>query len=68
MKKSAKSDLRAQTVEDLSTQVAELEGGLLKARMAQALQGQRRGLQYRNARRQIARLQTLIGEKRRSAK
>ncbi len=67
MKKSAKTDLRAKTVEDLQKEVDGLRQQMLKARIGQALQAQRRGLQYRNARRQIARLQTILGEKSRAS-
>jgi ribosomal protein L29 len=67
MKKSAKADLRAKPAADLASEISELQGKLLKGRFAQALQGTRQGLEKRLARRQIARLKTLIGEKSRAA-
>ncbi len=60
MKKSAKADLRAKSAEDLAKQAQELREVLLKARFATALEGKVRSLQYRNARRQIARIETIL--------
>jgi ribosomal protein L29 len=63
MKKSAKADLRAKSADDLQAQAKELRESLLKARFATALEGNARSIQYRNARRQIARIQTLLTQK-----
>jgi ribosomal protein L29 len=63
MKKSAKADLRAKSADDLKAQATELRETLLKARFATALEGKARSVQYRNARRQIARIETLLAEK-----
>lgn len=63
MKKSAKADLRAKSADDLNAQAKELRESLLKARFATALEGKARSIQYRNARRQIARIQTLLTQK-----
>jgi large subunit ribosomal protein L29 len=63
MKKSAKADLRAKSADDLQAQAKELRESLLKARFATALEGTARSIQYRNARRQIARIQTLLTQK-----
>ena len=64
MKKSAKADLRSKGADELSAQAKELRETLLKARFATALEGKAKSIQYRNARRQIARIATIMGEKR----
>lgn len=63
MKKTAKTELRAKGADDLRKQVGELREQLLKARFAQRLEGKAKGMRYRAARRQIARLETIIREK-----
>lgn len=63
MKKSAIKALREQPVEDLRKQEGELREQMLKARVATALEGKRRGVAYRNARRQVARINTIISQK-----
>lgn len=63
MKKSAKADMRAKSADDLQAQAKELRETLLKARFATALEGKARSIQYRNARRQIARIQTMLTQK-----
>ncbi len=63
MKKSAKADLRAKSADDLQAQSKELRETLLKARFANALEGKAKSIQYRNARRQIARIATLLTQK-----
>jgi len=60
MKKSAKADLRSQGADDLKKQATELRETLLKARFATALEGKAKSVQYRNARRQIARIETIL--------
>ena len=67
MKKSAKTDLRAKSADDLKAQSLELRDTLLKARFATALEGKAKSLQDRNARRQIARIETLLTEKQKKA-
>jgi len=63
MKKSAKTDLRAKSADDLANQATELRETLLKARFATALEGKAKSIQYRNARRQIARIETILTQK-----
>jgi ribosomal protein L29 len=63
MKKSAKTDLRAKSADDLVKQATELRETLLKARFATALEGKAKSIQYRNARRQIARIETILTQK-----
>jgi ribosomal protein L29 len=63
MKKSAKADLRSKSVEDLQKESKSLREGMLKARFASALENKVRGMQYRNARRQVARIETLLTER-----
>jgi ribosomal protein L29 len=63
MKKSAKTDLRAKSADDLAKQANELRETLLKARFATALEGKAKSIQYRNARRQIARIETILTQK-----
>jgi ribosomal protein L29 len=62
MKKSAKADLRTKSAEDLRKQADEIRIDMLKVRLSQAAKGERRGLSYRNQRRQIARLVTIAAE------
>ncbi|GDY14145.1 hypothetical protein LBMAG53_30230 [Planctomycetota bacterium] len=68
MKKTAKSALRDTSPDDLRKQIDELRGGLLKARFATRLEGKRQGMGQRNARRQIARIETILTEKSKAAK
>lgn len=67
MKKSAKADLRSKSAVELNVQAKELRETLLKARFATALEGKAKTIQYRNARRQIARIETLLVEKQSAA-
>ncbi len=67
MKKSAKADLRSKGAVELNAQAKELRETLLKARFATALEGKAKTIQYRNARRQIARIETLLVEKQSAA-
>ena len=63
MKKSAKTDLRAKSADDLVKHATELRETLLKVRFATALEGKAKSIQYRNARRQIARIETILTQK-----
>jgi len=63
MKKTIKADLRAKSVEDLRTEATGLRRDLLTARVAATVQGKSKGMQYREVRRRIARIETLITEK-----
>ncbi len=67
MKKSAKTDLRAKSADDLNTEATGLRETLLKARFATALECKAKSVQYRNARRQIARIETILVEKQTAA-
>ncbi len=67
MKKNAKADLRAKSVDELKKEIVELRGTMLKARFAQSLEGKAMGVKYRNLRRQIARLNTIITQKQKAA-
>ncbi len=62
MKKTAKNELRAKSAADLAAEVQRLRESMLKARIAGSMEGKTRGMQYRVARRQIARIQTILGE------
>lgn len=63
MKKTAITDLRALGADELSKQAGALRQQLLQSRFAQRLEGKAKGMRYRAARRQIARLETIIREK-----
>ncbi len=63
MKRTAKNDLRAKSADDLTSMAKELREQLLKSRFSSTLEGKRLGLQYRNGRRQIARIATLLTQK-----
>ena len=64
MKKSDKHTLRGKTIEALTADVAAIRDALLKARLEAVTKGNARlGVSYRNQRRQLARLETLITEK-----
>lgn len=68
MKKSAKTDLRAKSLDDLKAMAKGARDGLLKARISKSVEGKAITIKYRDVRRQIARLETLITEKSASAK
>ena len=68
MKKTAKNELRALGADKLSEQVAELRNAQLHTRLKAAVEGKAKGMGYRAARRQIARIQTLITEQQKAAK
>ena len=67
MKRTAKADLRAKSVEDLTKQADELRQQMLKGRMTRAVEGKGIGGKARQLRRQVARLETILGERRRTA-
>jgi ribosomal protein L29 len=67
MKKTAKNELRAKGADELVQQVTELRNGQLRTRLTAGTEGKAKGMGYRAARRQIARLQTLITEKQKAA-
>jgi ribosomal protein L29 len=63
MKKTDKDKLRERTVDELLAEAESLRGSMLKARFTVSLEGKKLGQQYRKARRQIARLETIITQK-----
>ena len=63
MKKTAKAELRAKSAEDLKKEALGLRDQMLKARFSTVLEGKTRGVKYREVRRQIARIETILGEK-----
>jgi len=64
MKKSAKAELRAKSLQDLEAMATELRTGLMQTRFARAVEGKQITIKQRDQRRQVARLETLIAEKR----
>lgn len=67
MKKSNKAELRAKTVDDLKALVKTARENLMKARFAKSAEGKAITMQQRVQRRQVARLETLIAEKKKAA-
>lgn len=67
MKKTAKNDLRCKDASELAKMADGLRREMLQSRFASALEGKQKGMKYRSARRQIARLETIISEKRAAA-
>lgn len=63
MKKEDKKALAEKSVEELQAEVTTLREDLLKGRLAQAVENQPLGMSARKARRQIARLLTIINQK-----
>lgn len=63
MKPSALKNLREQPVEDLRKQIDTLRQDLMKSRFSSTMEGKQLGVKYRDARRQIARIETLITQK-----
>lgn len=63
MKRTEVSKLRDKSADELNGIVGELRDAMLKARIARSMEGKQAGMQYRAMRRQIARIQTLIGQK-----
>ncbi len=68
MKKTDIEELRQQSVEELNTKITEARKELLDQRFSQAIEGVQRNASYRNARRDIARMQTIIAEKKQAEK
>ena len=67
MKKSNKAELRAKSVEDLQALAKAARESLMKARFAKSAEGKAITMQQRVQRRQVARLETLIAEKKSAA-
>ncbi len=67
MKRTAKAELRATSAVDLGKKALELREQLLKGRLAGAVEGKGLGIKARQMRRQIARIETILGEQQRSA-
>jgi ribosomal protein L29 len=63
MKKSAKAELRAKSAEDLATLAKTARDTLMKARFSKSVEGKTITIQQREQRRQVARLETMLGEK-----
>lgn len=63
MKKTDLDELRGMSVEDLQKQVDESRQALMQSRFSAAAEGGRQGIQVRNIRRGIARMLTVIKEK-----
>ena len=68
MKKSAIAELRAKSAEDLTVLVKNARETLMKGRFAKSAEGKAITMQQRVQRRQVARLETLISEKKSVAK
>ena len=63
MKKSAKAELRAKSAEDLATLAKTARDTLMKARFSKSVEGKTITIQQREQRRQVARLETMLAEK-----
>lgn len=63
MKKSQISALRGKSPADLQAEILSLREQLFKTRIAGAMEGKQRGMQYRATRRQIARIETILTQK-----
>ena len=63
MKRSAKQKLRETPAEELRAASDELRQTMLKSRLAAALEGKAIGIPYRSARRQIARIETILTQR-----
>jgi ribosomal protein L29 len=68
MKRTEIDKLRNKSVDDLKTLIGELRDGMLKARIARSMEGKQVGVQYRQNRRQIARISTILTQKAASEK
>jgi ribosomal protein L29 len=68
MKKTAIAELRAKSVEDLQVLAKNARDTLMKGRFAKSAEGKAITMQQRVQRRQVARLETLISEKKSAAK
>jgi len=67
MKKSNKAELRAKSVEDLAALAKSARDTLMKGRFAKSAEGKAITMQQRVQRRQVARLETMIAEKKSAA-
>lgn len=67
MKKTAKAELRAKTADDLQVLAKAARDTLMKGRFAKSAEGKAITMQQRVQRRQIARLETMIAEKKSAA-
>jgi ribosomal protein L29 len=63
MKRSEVEKLRAKSAEDLKAMVGEIDDSMLKSRMQRSIEGKQVGVGYRNLRRQVARIHTIITQK-----
>jgi ribosomal protein L29 len=63
MKNSELKKLRDKSPDELRGMVGELRDTMLKARIARSMEGKQAGMGYRAARRQIARIETLLTQK-----
>ena len=68
MKKTVIAELRAKSAEDLQVLVKSARETLMKGRFAKSAEGKSITMQQRVQRRQVARLETLISEKKSVAK
>ncbi len=68
MKKSNKAELRAKSLDDLQALAKAARETLMKGRFAKSAEGKAISMQQRVQRRQVARLETMIAEKKSAAK
>jgi ribosomal protein L29 len=64
MKNSEVNKLREKTPDELAAMAKEMREGMLKSRIGAALEGKSLGMTYRSMRRQIARIETILTQKR----
>jgi len=67
MKRSAKIQLREKSVDDLKALAKEARDSMFKARISKSVEGKAIGINYRDKRRQIARIQGILSEKTKAA-
>jgi ribosomal protein L29 len=63
MKRSEVEKLRSKSADDLKAMIGELDDAMLKSRIQRSIEGKQVGVGYRNQRRQVARLHSLITQK-----
>jgi ribosomal protein L29 len=63
MKRSEVEKLRSKSADDLKAMIGEIDDTMLKARIQRSIEGKQVGVGYRNQRRQVARLHSLITQK-----
>ncbi len=68
MKTSAKNDLRGKTPDDLKALAKAARDTMFNARISKSVEGKAIGISYRDLRRQVARIETILTEKTRAAK